>query len=65
MRSPWFASGAVTTNSLVSRGTQNGAVIVFSGHGYKGTIESVNQVAGPSIAGVGGTNVTTIVISPK
>jgi hypothetical protein len=57
------AGYAVTTNSLVSRGPQNGAVIVFTGHGYKGNIESVNQVAGPAIAGIG-QNVTTIVISP-
>jgi hypothetical protein len=58
------AGYTVTTNSLVSRGPQNGAVIVFSGRGYKGTIESVDQIAGPSIAGVGGQNVTTVVISP-
>jgi hypothetical protein len=58
------AGYTVTTNSLVSKGPQNGAVIVFSGHGYKGDIESVNQVAGPAIAGIG-QNVTTIVISPS
>jgi hypothetical protein len=58
------AGYAVTTNSLVSRGSQNGAVIVFTGHGYKGNIESVNQVAGPSIAGLGSQNVTTVIIAP-
>ena len=58
------AGYTVTTNSLVSRGPQNGAVIAFTGHGYKGNIESVNQVAGPAIAGLG-QNVTTIVISPS
>jgi hypothetical protein len=57
------AGYTVTTNSLVSKGGQNGAVVVFTGHGYKGTIESVNQVAGPSVAGLG-QNVTTIIISP-
>lgn len=56
------AGYTVTTNSLVSRGDQNGAVVVFTGHGYKGTIESVNQVAGPNVAGLG-QNVTTIIIS--
>jgi hypothetical protein len=58
------AGYTVTTNSMVSRGSQNGAVIAFAGHGYKGNIESVNQVAGPAIAGLG-QNVTTIVISPS
>jgi hypothetical protein len=58
------AGYTVTSNSMVSRGSQHGAVIMFSGRGYKGTIESVNQVAGPTFAGVGGQNVTTIVISP-
>ena len=58
------AGYTVTTNSMVSRGPQNGAVIVFTGHGYKGNIESVNQVAGPSFAGLGSQNVTTIIIAP-
>jgi hypothetical protein len=58
------AGYTVTTNSMVSRGPQNGAVIVFNGHGYKGNIESVNQESGPAIAGIG-QNVTTIVISPS
>ena len=59
------AGYTVTTNSMVSRGPQNGAVIVFTGHGYKGNIESVNQVAGPSFAGLGSQNVTTIIIAPS
>ena len=59
------AGYAVTTNSMVSRGPQNGAVIVFTGHGFKGNIESVNQVAGPSFAGLGSQNVTTIIIAPS
>jgi hypothetical protein len=57
------AGFTVTSNSLVSQGGQNGAIVVFSGHGYKGNIESVNQVAGPTFAGLGATNVTTIVMS--
>ena len=57
------AGYAVAGNSLVSKGGQNGAIIVFSGHGYKGTIDSVNQVTGPTFAGVGGQNVTTIIMS--
>ena len=59
------AGYTVTTNSMVSRGPQNGAVIVFTGHGFKGNIESVNQVAGPSVAGLGSQNVTTIIIAPS
>jgi len=58
------AGYTVTTNSLVSnKAGQNGALIQFTGHGYKGNIESVNQVSGPSIAGLSGDNVTTVVIS--
>jgi len=59
------AGYTVTTNSLVSQGGQNGAIIMFNGHGYKGNIEAVNQVVGPNISGLGGQNVTTIVISPS
>ena len=59
------AGYTVTSNSMVSRGSQNGAVIAFTGHGYKGNIESVNQVAGPSFAGLGSQNVTTIIIAPS
>jgi len=58
------AGFAVTSNALVSKGGQNGALIVFSGRGYKGNIEAVNQVEGPDIGGLGGQNVTTVVISP-
>ena len=57
------AGYAVTSNSLVSSRGQNGALIVFSGHGYKGNIESVDQ--GPDIAGLGGQNETTIIIAPS
>ena len=58
------AGYTVTTNSLVSKGGQNGAIIAFSGHGYKGNIEAVNQVVGPDIGGLGGQDVTTVIIAP-
>jgi hypothetical protein len=58
------AGYTVTANSLVSKGNQNGALITFTGHGYKGTIESVNQEAGYTFAGLGAQNVTTIIMSP-
>jgi len=57
------AGYSVTSNSLVSQGGQNGAIVAFTGHGFKGNIESVAQFPGASIAGLGATNVTTIVIS--
>jgi len=59
------AGYTVTSNALVSKGGQNGALIVFSGHGYKGNIEAVNQVVGPNIGGLGGQNVTTILMAPS
>ncbi len=57
------AGFTVTSNSMLSQGSQNGAVIVFTGHGFKGNIESVAQFPAASIAGLGNTNVTTIVVS--
>ena len=57
------AGFTVTSNALVSQGAQNGAVVQFTGKGYKGNIESVAQFPGASIAGIGSANVTTIVIS--
>jgi hypothetical protein len=57
------AGFTVTSNSLVSQGGQNGAIVAFTGHGFKGNIESVAQFPGASIAGLGATNVTTIVMS--
>jgi hypothetical protein len=56
------AGFTVTSNSLVSQGAQNGAIVQFTGHGFKGNIESVAQFPGTSIAGLS-TNVTTIVMS--
>jgi hypothetical protein len=58
------AGFTVTSNSLVSQGGQNGAIIQFTGHGFKGNIESVAQFPGASLAGIGATNVTTVVMSP-
>ena len=57
------AGYSVTSNSLVSQGGQNGAIIAFTGHGFKGNIESVAQFPGASIAGIGATNVTTVIMS--
>jgi len=57
------AGFTVTSNSLVSQGGQSGAIVAFTGHGYKGNIESVAQFPGGAIAGLGTTNVTTIVMS--
>jgi len=57
------AGFTITTNSLVSQGGQHGALVVFTGHGYKGDIESVAQFPGASIAGLGATNVTTVEVS--
>src|SRR5580700_2136629 len=56
------AGFTVTSNSLVSQGAQNGAIVQFTGRGFKGNIESVAQFPGTSIAGLS-TNVTTIVMS--
>lgn len=57
------AGYTVTSNSLVSQGGQSGAIVQFTGHGFKGNIESVAQFPGAAIAGLGATNVTTIVMS--
>jgi hypothetical protein len=57
------AGFTVASNSLVSQGGQHGALIAFSGHGYKGSIQSVAQFPGVSIAGVGDQNVTTITMA--
>jgi hypothetical protein len=57
------AGFTVTSNSLVSQGGQKGAIIQFTGHGFKGNIESVDQFPGASVAGIGATNVTTVIMS--
>jgi hypothetical protein len=57
------AGFTVTNNSLVTQGAQSGAIVQFTGHGFKGNIESVAQFPGAAIAGLGVTNITTVVIS--
>ncbi len=57
------AGYTVTSNSLVSQGGQNGAIVAFTGHGFRGNIESVAQFPGGAVAGLGATNVTTVVMS--
>lgn len=57
------AGFTITTNTLVSQGGQHGAIVEFNGKGYKGTIESVDELPGASIAGIGSANVTTIEVS--
>jgi hypothetical protein len=57
------AGYTVTTNSMLHKGGDNGAYIVFSGHGYKGTVDSLDQFPGTSLAGIGDKDVTTIVFA--
>jgi hypothetical protein len=57
------AGFTVTTNSMLHKGNDNGAYIVFSGHGYKGTVDSLDQFPGTSLAGIGDKDVTTIVFA--
>jgi hypothetical protein len=57
------AGYTVTSKALVSQGGQRGAILEFTGKGFKGTIESVAQFPGASIAGIGDTNVTTVEVS--
>ncbi|HJY59857.1 MAG TPA: hypothetical protein VJ418_26050 [Streptosporangiaceae bacterium] len=57
------AGFTVTSNALLSQGGQSGAIVQFTGHGFKGNIESVAQFPGGAIAGLGATNVTTVVMS--
>ena len=37
----------------------------FTGHGYKGNIDSLNQFPEMSVAGIGNKNVTTIIFTPS
>jgi hypothetical protein len=57
------AGYTVTTNSMLAKGGDSGAYIVFSGHGYKGTVDSLTQFPGTSVAGLGDKNVTTIIFA--
>ena len=58
------AGFTVTTNAMLQKGGDNGAYIVFTGHGYKGSINSLTQFPGYSVAGLGDKNVTTVVVTP-
>ncbi len=58
------AGYSVSTNSMLTKGGDHGAYIVFSGHGFKGTIDSLEQFPGMSMAGIGDKNVTTIIFAP-
>ncbi len=53
----------VTTNSMVNKAGYKGALIEFSGHGFKGNIDALSQMSGPALAGLGTSNVTTILAS--
>jgi hypothetical protein len=57
------AGFTVTSNALLSQGGQSGAIVQFTGHGFKGNIESVAQFPGASLPGIGATNITTVVMS--
>ena len=57
------AGYTVTTNSMLHKGGDYGAYIVFSGHGYKGTVDSLTQFPGTSVQGIGDTNVTSIIFA--
>jgi cell division septation protein DedD len=59
------AGYSVSTSAMLSKGGDNGAYIVFSGHGYKGTVDSLAQFPGTSVAGIGDKNVTTIIFAPS
>jgi len=58
------AGYSVTTNSMLSKGGSSGAYILFDGHGYKGTIDSLDQFPEMSVAGIGSKDVTTIIFAP-
>ena len=45
------AGYSVSTNSMLTKGGDHGAYIEFSGHGFKGTIDSLDQFPGMSMAG--------------
>jgi hypothetical protein len=58
------AGFTITTNAMVHQGGDTGAYVVFTGHGLKGTINSLVQFPGYSVAGIGDRNVTTVVVTP-
>ena len=58
------AGYTVTTNATLNRAGDSGVYIAFTGHGYKGTVDSLAQFPGTSVAGLGDKNVTTIIFAP-
>jgi hypothetical protein len=59
------AGFTVTINSMLSKGGDTGALIQFTGHGYQGSIDALDKFPGASVAGIGNTNVTTVIFSSK
>ena len=59
------AGYSISTNAMLSKGGDSGAYILFTGHGYKGTVDSLAQFPGTSVEGIGDKNVTTIIFSPS
>jgi hypothetical protein len=57
----------ITSNSLISQSASAVAFIQFSGHGIKGTIDSLAKFPGPNpgIPGLGRKNVTTVTITQQ
>jgi ABC-type phosphate transport system substrate-binding protein len=61
------AGYSVSANSVISQGGGTVTFIQFSGHGYKGNIDTLSNSTGSgiSIPGLGTRNVTTITLMPK
>jgi len=58
------AGYSITIDETIQKGGESGAYILFTGHGYKGTIDSLAKFPGPTLIGLGGTNVTTVIFAP-
>jgi hypothetical protein len=58
------AGFTVTTNAMLHQGGDTGAYIVFTGHGLKGSINSLVQFPGYNLVGIGDKNVTSVVVTP-
>ena len=61
------AGYAITANSVLSQSGSTGAIIQFTGHGFKGNIDALSKFpdSGVSLPGLGRKNVTTISFTPK
>jgi hypothetical protein len=61
------AGYTVTANSVITQSGATVALIQFTGHGVKGTIDALSKFTDPtvSIAGLGHKNVTTITFMPN